>query len=328
MSAIGLDIGSSFIKLGQTSGKKLELTTIANNPLGKLSPDTEAEIDQLATAIKKIWLDKKLNDKRVRVAISESAAYSRVISMPVLSVAELSNAIKYEAEQYIPISLTDVELSYEVIFRPTKKTGEEKMTVLLVASSKRTLNGLVSALAKAGLEPESIETEMISTARILVIEKNPTDISMLVSIGAVSTTISIFNNTNLVFTHRLDTGSAAMTRAIAAGLSLPILQAEEYKRSYGVRPDVLEGKLAAAVVPITTNLTNEIKKAYSFITQNNLATKPTRVILAGGGALVPGLLQLISKSTGLETTIGQPDLEAGNIPFNALYFAAVGASKR
>jgi Tfp pilus assembly PilM family ATPase len=119
-----------------------------------------------------------------------------------------------------------------------------------------------------------------------------------------------------------------MTRSIASSLSLPILQAEEYKRSYGVRADVLEGKLFQAVGPITTNLTNEIKKAYSFITQNNLTSKPTRVVLTGGGALIPGLLELISKSTGLEATLGSPDLVTNGQVFNSLYLASVGASHR
>ena len=328
MAAVGLDIGGAFIKVAQTDGNKLVMSGIANNPLGKLSPDTENEINQLAAAVKKMWLDKNISIKKVRVCISESAAYSRVISMPVLSVAELSNAIKYEAEQYIPISLEDVELSYEVIFKPTKKTGEEKMTVLLVAASKRTLNGIVEVLTKAALEPESIETELIASARVLVLEKNPTDVTMLVSIGAVSTGIAIFNQTNLLFTHRLYSGSAAMTRVIASSLSLPMLQAEEYKRSYGVRPDVLEGKLNQAVMPITTNLTNEIKKAYAFITTSNLTDRPTRVVLAGGGALVPGLVELISRSTGIETTIGEANIAKDNQVSNSLYVAAIGTSKR
>lgn len=328
MPNVGLDIGAAFIKLAQTEGRKLITTGITNNPLGKISPDTEGEIDQLAATIKKLWLDKKINEKKVALALSESVAYTRVINMPVLSTAELSNAIKYEAEQYIPVALSEVELSYEVIAKPDKKTGDEKMRVLLVAASTRTLTGIVTALAKAGLETKNIETEMIATARVLVIEKNPPDITLLITIGAIATSLSIFNQSTLMFTHRLDTGSAAMTRAVASTLSLPILQAEEYKRSYGVRADVLEGKLSAAVSPITDNLVAEIKKAHTFINQNNLAGHPVRVVLSGGGALVPGLLELISKATGLETTMGQPDMIASNQAFDSLYIAAAGASKR
>jgi type IV pilus assembly protein PilM len=329
MPNIGLDIGAAFIKLVQTEKSKVVATAIANNPLGKISPDTESEVDQLAASIKKLFMEHKIREKKVRLALSESVAYSRVIEMPVLSTAELSNAIKYEAEQYIPVSLEDVELSYEVISRPAKKTGEEKMIVLLVAASTRTLNGIVTAMAKAGLETESIETEMVATARALVIEKKVTDVTMLVSIGAVSTGISIFDGQNLVFTHRLDTGSAAMTRAISTTLSLPILQAEEYKRSYGVRSDVLEGKLVAAVAPITTNLVNEIKKAQLFISQSDtLGAKPVHVLLSGGGALVPGFLELISQTTGMEATIGQAALESKSGDFNTLYIAAAGASIR
>jgi type IV pilus assembly protein PilM len=302
MSTYGLDFGSTYLKLAEVDGDKLVHTLVTPNPIGKIIFETEQETNQIVESLKKTFSERKVNPNKVRVTISEGVCYSRVISMPVLSQAELSNAIKYEAEQYIPVSLSEVELSYEVITKGNQKGGDDKMSVLLVAASTKVLSNVVNVLSKLGIEPEIMEPESISTARAAILQKEQTDNTMLLTLGAVTSSITIFQGQNIVFTHRIDTGSAAVTRAIATTLSLPIPQAEEYKRSYGIKADILEGKLYQAVLPLANNLVSEVKKAFSFIVTTNLNTKPTRLMLSGGGSLLPGLVQFLSQNTGLEVT--------------------------
>lgn len=302
MTSYGLDFGSTYFKVAEVNGDKIEHTLVIPNPIGKIIFETEQETNLIVESLKNAFSERKISPDKLKVSVSEGVCYSRVITIPTLSQAELSNAIKYEAEQYIPVSLNEVELSYEVISKGDQKTGDQKMTVLLVAASTKVLTNIVNVLSKLGIEPEVIEPESISTARATVMQKEQTDNTMLLTIGALTSSITIFQGQNLVFTHRIDTGSAAVTRAIATTLSLPIPQAEEYKRSYGIKADILEGKLYQAVLPLTNNLVSEVKKAFNFIVTSNLNTRPTRLVLAGGGSLLPGLVQFLSQNTGLEVT--------------------------
>lgn len=331
MANIGLDIGSSYIKVAKVSGDKVEMASVIPNKLGKANLESEQDVLLMTTELKEFFGTLDLSPSKIRIVIPEGIVYTRVIQMPSLSQAELSNAIKYEAEQYVPVSLAEVELSYEVVSRQGKGTDDEKMQVLLVASPNKYLNQLVNVMSKLSIEPEYIEPEAIATARIVIMQKAQPVNTMLLTLGAVTSSISIFSGQDIIFAHRIDTGSAAFTRAIATSLSLPVPQAEEYKRSYGVKSDVLEGKLKEAVAPLTNNLISEIKKAFSFVVSSNLNTKPTRLVVSGGGSLLPGLIQLLSQNTGLEVTSASlSDMKKSkDITFpDQVIIAAVGAAYR
>lgn len=333
MSAqLSLDIGTTSVKLIVLDGKRITNAAIVGNPLGKIQITTDQEANQLAETIKKLLTDNKISQKQARIVISDSAAYSRVIAMPILSQAELSSAIQWEAEQYIPVALDEVELSWDVIERPDRKTGNEKMKVFLVASPKSIITGVISTLSRIGIEPLFIETETISAARSLILNHKYQDPSLLVSAGASSINLAIFNKDTLLFVYRINSGGSALTRAISQSLQLAPNQAEEYKRTYGLQTNVLEGKLPAAMAPITQSLVGEINRSQSFFTQNYQNLRLARLILAGGVALTPGIVQFLSAQIGLEVDLGDPYLGLQVPPqiqnLGVVYAPAVGAAMR
>lgn len=332
MSAqISLDFGAAFVKLMKGTKDHIDVFGIVSNPIGKPVPETENESISLATAIKGLFTEKNINVKKARVVLSETSVYSRVIALPLLSTAELSNAIHWEAEQYIPVPLEEVQLSWEVVTKPERRTGDEKMTVLLVAAPNKTIQGIMSVLSKLVIEPEIIEPEIVATTRTMNLENSKLTVTMMVTLGASATSITIFDSSDLIFTHRLDTGSTAITRAIASALSLPMNQSEEYKRSYGIQSNVLEGKLYQVITPLMMNLVTEIKKAQSFVLQKGLVNRTVKIVLTGGGSLMPGLVPFLSSQTGTEVNITSVfgANSKVNVPgMNSIYTATYGALLR
>lgn len=328
----GIDLGSSLIKIGNLGGKKVNSLAAISNPLGKIQIDTEMEINTLATEIKKALSDGKIDAKQFRVVIPDSLAYFRVISLPVLSDAELASAIRYEAEQYVPVKLDDVELSWDVIERPKDKAAGDKMQVLLVAAVRENVAKIVELLGRTGLEVETVEPEIIAASKSLIYGKNLVDGTILCLMGASGMSISMYTGEKLIFVYRYGSGGTALTRAISATLQLTMPQAEEYKRAYGVSQNVLEGKLALAMAPVLDGMISEIKKAQSFFMQSSPGVKLGRIVLGGGTALMPSLVQLLTSKLGLEVTLGDPftdlSLASENLRSNAaLYPAVIGTLK-
>jgi len=136
---IGLDLGSFSIKVVCLSkhgkGYRLEAIGIALNPYGARPGGDDASQVKVAEAVKKLLSDTRLSSAKAMLALPESSVYTRVVEMPSLSDSELASAIHWEAEQYVPVPLDQVNIDYEVISRPDKSSEKEKMEIFLVAAS-------------------------------------------------------------------------------------------------------------------------------------------------------------------------------------------------
>lgn len=305
----GLDIGSISIKAVEVTGDKGNIRLAACDfiPVPGRGIKSESVVDQqlFAQTVKKLMSIAKINTKFVNVSLAESEVYTRVIEMPVLSDNELSSAIRWEGEQYIPLPVSSVSLDWQVLER-NKETGQ--MRVLLVGAPINIIGRYQKVLGMAELEIISVETEILAAARSLISFSEKTPASVILDLGATSTDIGIFRDGVLVLAYTIPTGGNALTRAIAGEFSLEFSQAEQYKKTYGIESGVLEGKIAAASKPVLDAILTEVKKAISFYEKEKLDNKPpiARIILTGGGAGVPGIELFFAQSLGIETELGNP----------------------
>ncbi len=325
-----IDLGTSLIKLVKEGGGVLKSSTMVVNPLGKLNLEADREVTLLAEALKKAVGQVVFEGKKVALVVSDSVVYSSVINLPVLSDTELASALKWEAEQYVPVPLKDVELSWEVLDRPSRKTGTEKMSVLLVAASKMMIQRLTDVLTSLNLEPVSIEPELLASMRAVYSDKESSAL-MVAALGASSISLGVSRAGKLLFVSKLNSGGVALTRAISQSLQLSLPQAEEYKRTYGVKTGVLENRLPMVMAPVLEGLVGEIRRVQSYYQQQFKGERLTRIVLTGGGALLPGLLVYLSTKTGMEISMGDPlkNLKVKETPaVSVIYTAAVGATLR
>lgn len=251
MNFFGLDIGSHSLKIAQVEKNKDKPRLIAFGfaeapPRGLLS-EAETDLTALAEAIKRLHQEARIDTKNVASALPEDQVFTKVVTFPKLSDEELGSAIKWEAEQYVPIPLDEVNLDYQIVGK-AKEGVAEKIEVLLVAAPKRLIEKVLQVLRVAGFNPVALETEILALARSLITPDSET--SLLVDLGARATDIAIVENGQVVLTRSIPTAGEALTRAVASGLDLEPSQAEEYKKAYGVDPKKLEGKIRGVIGPV------------------------------------------------------------------------------
>lgn len=306
----GLDIGTTTIKavwLNQSKGG-YSLNSALAYPAPAKGMLSESPLDQeeMINAIKRVIDLSKISTRYVNVALAENYVYTRVIEMPVLSDKELSSAIFWEAEQYIPVPLSDVTLDWKVLRRPTDPTA--KMQVLLVGAPMSLIEKYQKILSLSGLFIASIETEILSAVRALVNtepEKFPP--SVIVQVGSVSTSLVVIKNGVIVFTYAIPIGGNAINRAISADFGFSLAQAEEYKKVYGVSEKVLGGKISKTTEAILSSIVNEVKKAIAFYQEKyREETQIRQVVLSGGTARLPGIDLFFANNCGIETIIANP----------------------
>ena len=303
MEFFGLDIGSHKIKIVQVqkSGDKYRLVALGSalsTSKGILS-DSESDLTQLATIIKKLYQETKIKTKNVVTALPQDQVFTQVITLPQLSEDELNSALKWEAEQYIPIPLSEATISHQIIGR-VKENAKEKIEVLLAAAPNRLIDKMVKVVKSAGFNPISLETENLAVARSLVVDPEAV---MIIDFGAKATDIAVVENKQVIFTRSIATAGEALTRAVASGLGLQPAQAEAYKKAYGADPQKLEGKMVEAMIPVIEVVIGEIEKILNFY---RVEKTISRIILSGGTATLTEISSLMVKKLNLEIQLGNP----------------------
>ncbi|MBU1322436.1 type IV pilus assembly protein PilM [Patescibacteria group bacterium] len=292
----GLDIGSTQVKVLQAS-KNSQGLTVEKFALVETTPKNQAMA--IKQAIKQAGIK---GAAEVNVALAESEVYSKIIDTPKLSETELTSSIQYEAEQYIPVALSEVELFHQVLAIQEGK-DEKMMKVLLIAVPKERMNSLLSLVDQAGLIPKSLETELFSVKRLFSKEDK---IQILVSCGYKTTDLMILSKGMPVFNYSVNVGGLALTKSLMNELNLPADQAEEYKKTYGMRTELLEGKVAKILTLVVDEIVSQINKAMLFLQQQGFNKPPEELVLTGGGALLPGLSAYLAAKLNLEVVVGDP----------------------
>lgn len=329
---VGLDIGSKTIKIVELlkEGNSIKLNGSGVVGYKGISPDKfkdERELADLALLIKKLHKEAKITSKDVAIALPEAKVFTRVIQFPLLTDQEIASAIKWEAEQYIPIPIADAIIQHQIISR-NEKGVSPGVRVLLVAVQRDLVEIYVKLLQTAGLTVTKAETELIALNTSLA----PVDkTSLIVDFGATSTDIAICDNGTLSFSRSIPTAGEAFTRSVAQNLNITELQAEEYKKAYGFSSQ-LEGKIKIALDPIIRIVSDEIKKAIYYYQTEEKGESPSVVILSGGSSGMPEAVTYLSKLLGLEIVVGNPFSKVSMAPevakiiapYAPLYSIAVG----
>lgn len=317
MPALAIDIGTYTIKgISGKPGRKVDVSRVSEvfNTTGLNVPTDDTQVEQLAQVLDTFIQDNKLPVNDVRLSLPESVISSKVISIPRLSDAELASAIGWQAEQYIPIPPEELSLEYQVLYRPKKSDQESQMRVLLIGARKPVIERYVSVFSLLGIEPTILETHILSVIRSLQFEQTDAT-TLVVHIGAATMSMAMVHHGEILFIFNHMSGGQMLTRSLEQSIGLDSTQAEEYKRAYGLDPAQFEGKVAQALASPTKILTDEMLKAVRFFANNYPAESVQRVLLSGGTAQMPGLVEKVTETLGLEVLLAAPFATAsGAIP--------------
>ena len=302
---IGLDIGTSSLKAVtvRPTSKSFVVRNIAiaSNPIGRGLSDSPTEQDKLVAQIKALIKNLQPASNKIRLGLAENQVFTRVISVPVLTEAELSSAIRWEAEQHIPVPISEVQLDYTVLSRPAKGIKAGSMEVLLVAAKHETVSRLADVMSLAGMEVVGIEPGLLASSRYFFSGDGAP--FLFAHIGATTSDFAIISENRLNLTYSVPMAGVALTRAIESNLSLEVLQSEEYKRAYGIDPRLMEGKVRDALLPVFSAIMSEAKKAINAFESTKRSKKVQRVVLSGGSALMPGISTETANQLGVSEVI-------------------------
>jgi type IV pilus assembly protein PilM len=307
-----LDIGESHIKLAdiRKNGSQYEAVKIGHvetNPV-YFSNNTENVIEEQASAIAKLVDGLKITKKNAGIVVPDTYTYSQILEMPKLNEKELISAIKYQADQFVPMPIAEASIDIETIY---ENTQSKRILVLMVASSKKFVEKIQKTVELAGLIPESVENELSATARFISdIHRgaaNPqTEGIIVVNVGLSSTSLYFFEPRMLVvmMSHNFNIGLNLFIKEIQVNLNIDRAKSIEALRTYGSQANA-SVPLESIIAPVSKEFSFEIKKFINSINQKyQLGVK--NIFLMNGVCLFPHLSSMIQSSFSVPTSLLDP----------------------
>jgi type IV pilus assembly protein PilM len=317
---IALDIGSTFIKLVQLkgSGKNYSLAKFGMVPLPAevIVEGAVMDANRVSEAIKELLVAQKIKTKEVVLSVSGSSVIIKRISIADMTDEELAESIKWEAEQYIPFSIDDVNVDFQKL---GPGAAEGQADVLLVAVKKDKINDYVNLVKDAGLEPVVVDVDAFALANMCELNyEMEAGITALLNIGASVMNINILRDGVSIFTRDITVGGNRYTEALQRDAGLSYDDAEKIKRNEivdGTDRDQLNGIIAT----VTEDIVGEIQRSFDFFRSTTGSDKVSRVLLSGGCAKISQFTKVLSERLEIPVDIINP---FKNIKVDPKYFEA------
>ena len=309
------DLSIKIAKLGKTAGG-LALINYGREEIapGIIENGEIKQADTLAQIIGKAVESVKgrpLKTFYCVVSLPEMESFIRVIQMPKMQEKEMTEAIKWEMENHIPLSADEVYFDWQLI-----ENGESHghssnfINVLVGAVKKGVVDSYLETIKKAGLRPVVFEIESIATVRALVEKNFSASPIMIVDIGARRSSFIIFSGETIHFTSSAPICNEKLVDAIAQKMSISGDNAKKLKFEIGLDMEARGGEVFVAMQPVLAELVEQIKKYIDFYTTHRPpGSQPppfSKIILCGGGANLSGLANFLQQELKIAVEIGNP----------------------
>ena len=306
---VGLDIGASSVKAVQLKREHggYELARLGIAPL---HPETIVDgviMDSgtVISAVQQIFTESDIKTKDVVVAVSGHSVIVKKIKVAKMKPEELEEAIAFEAEQYVPYAIEDVNLDFQVLQGTNPDASE--MDVLLVAVKKDIINDYLSIISTAGLSAVVVDVDAfaLQNAFEIAYEIDRDHVVGLVNLGAALMNINILRGGMSEFTRDSALGGNRYTESIQKMLGLSYEQAEGLKLGGQVDGRTFEDA-RPAIDMVNTELAGEIRRSFDFFRSSSPSDTIHRVVLSGGSAPLPGLVEFLSENLEIPCEVANP----------------------
>ena len=308
-NAVGLDIGASSVKAVQIKRSRgaNELVRLGVAPL---HPETIVDgviMDSgtVISAIQQIFTENQIKTKDVVVAVSGHSVIVKKVRITKMKPEELEEAIPFEAEQYVPYAIEDVNLDFQVLGNTDPAAPD--MDVLLVAVKKDIINDYLSIISTAGLNAVVVDVDAfaLENAFELSYELDRDQVVGLVNLGAAVMNINILQGGFSEFTRDSPLGGNRYTESIQKMLGLSYEQAEMLKLGGDVDGRTFQDA-QPAIDMVNAEVAGEIRRSFDFFRSSSHSDTIHRVILSGGCARLPGLVEYLSENLEISFEVANP----------------------
>ncbi|HEB89481.1 MAG TPA: type IV pilus assembly protein PilM [Deltaproteobacteria bacterium] len=314
-SVIGLDIGSSSVKAVEITQKSkdkgFELRSLGQAALPHEAIvqgaflNSSAIVDSIREAID----SGRISGKEVAASVSGHSVIVKRVNVPQMTREELEDQIQWEAEQYIPFDVNEVNLDFQIL---DANEEEGQMDVLLVAAKKDLIDDYYQVITEAGLTPVAIDVAgfAVQNAFELNYEQDPAAVTALVNIGSQVVNINVLRNGVPAFTRDIMTGGAQYTEEIQKALSVSFDEAERIKignpEGGAQVQEVIPQEVEQAMRSVSETVIGEISRSLDFFAATSADARISKVLLSGGGSRIAGFAGAFNERTGLETELMDP----------------------
>jgi type IV pilus assembly protein PilM len=315
---MGLDIGSSSVKAIELrpAGKGYKVAAIGVQPIPPDSIVDGAIIDggAVADAVRRLFENKHFAAKDVVASLSGNSVIVKKITLPVMTEQELGDSIYWEAEQYIPFDIQDVNLDYEILSAPG---AQGTMDVLLVAAKKDKIADYTTVITQAGRTPVLVDVDAFALQNAYEVNYGfqPDAVVALLNAGASATNINILNGPQSVFTRDISMGGNAFTEAVQRELGVTFEVAEQLKKGEDIGGATYE-EARPVLKAMTDNILLEVEKTFDFFKATAANDRIDRIVLSGGASRVDGFAEALSARFNTEV-----------IPFDPFRQVSIDASR-
>jgi len=333
--ALGLDIGSSSVKLAQLRQTKrgYALLSLDTAPL-----PSEAIVDgalmnsaAIVQAIQDLCSQNRIRTKEVAIGVSGHSVIIKKISLPKMTQDELDESIQWEAEQYIPFDVKDVNIDTQILGDRGDASGQ--MDVLLVAAKKDMINDYTAIVTEAGLLPVVVDVDAFAVQNMFEVnyEMGAGETVVLINAGASVVNINIVSNGASTFTRDITVGGNQFTEEIQKQLNVSYDEAEALKvgGQTGAEMDaVVPQEVERVIQGVAEQMAGEIQRSLDFYAATAADSHIAKVYLSGGTARVPALFKVIEQRVGVPVEILNPfkAIEVDNRKFDPQHIMEIAPS--
>jgi len=311
-SAVALDIGSSHVKMLELDAERPGKYRLKHFGIVPLPP--EAVVDgsfmntgAVVAAIRELLARHKVKTREACVAVSGNSVIIKRISLPQMSQDELEESITWEAEQYIPFDVNDVNIDVHIVSQQADEAGQ--MEVLLVAARKDLINEYSTLLVEAGLRPAVIDVAAFALENMYSLNYDPLrEPVALVNVGASTVNINVLRAGTSAFTRDVGMGGRLYTEEVQRALNVSFEEAEAFKVGGGDRDRaaVVPEEVERVLTTVSESIATEVHRSLDFFLSTSGSAGLAQVYLSGGAAPTPGLATAIERICGAPVTRVDP----------------------
>ena len=299
---VGLDIGSRSIKAAEVTetkrGLSLKRFGIVDIAHGAIEEGTINDPETVAGSIKQLFKSYNIKENNVAVSIGGYSVIVKKISVQTMDEEKLQETIHFEAEQYIPFDISDVNLDFQILGESESNPGQ--MNVFLVAAKKEMVNDYINLVNLAGLNPCIVDVEAFALQNTFEANYDMQSENIaLIDIGASKTSLNILKGNSSLFMRDVSLGCGQINQKIMSLIECSFEEAEQLK--YGDKPDRLtQEDLKGIVSSVVTDWCTEIRRALDFFYSTYPEDQIKRIILSGGGANIEEFRELLATEASAE----------------------------
>ena len=297
---VGLDLGSYGVRAvelsvggGQATLERFAQVTL---PPGAVRDGEVTDPAAVASSVRRLWTEGGFKGKRVVVGVANQRVIVRLAELPAMSESDLQSALRYEAQELIPIPVDDAVLDFQILDDTVDAEGEARMRVLLAAAQRDMVQSHLAAVESAGLRASVVDVVPFALVRALGRDANPFDFDAraeaIVCIGGGVTNVVVHEQGVPRFVRVLLVGGDDITDAIVRELNVQIDEAEALKRQADISsPDPAVARAGQVVRDRLAPLVEEIRGSLDYYMAQSQSAPVDRVLVTGGGSRMAGLME-------------------------------------